>query len=79
MPAAPAHRLRRSEASKYLKDRWGIHRAPSTLAKLACIGGGPLFEKCGRMPLYTPDHLDQYAKSILSPPLRSTSDPGINS
>lgn len=33
-------RLRRSAASEYLKEKWGIERKPTTLAKLACIGGG---------------------------------------
>ena len=71
-----SRRLRRSEASKYLKDEWGIERAPATLAKLAVVGGGPHFEKAGRVPLYAPEFLDDWARSLLSPPLASTSDQG---
>ena len=71
---ASTRRLRRTEASEYLKDRWGIDRAPSTLAKLATIGGGPTFERANRIPLYQPEFLDEWARSILSPPMRSTSD-----
>lgn len=66
--------LRRHEASTYLKQRWGIDRAPSTLAKLATLGGGPSFVRANRVPLYPTELLDSWAQSILSPPLRSTSD-----
>ena len=67
-------RLRRTEASTYLLDHWGISRKPSTLAKLAVIGGGPRFRVAGRFPLYEPDDLDEFAESILSPPVRRTSE-----
>lgn len=66
--------LRRKEASVYLKTRYGIDRAPATLAKLACVGGGPVFRKAGRIPLYAPDGLDDWAASILSAPVHSTSE-----
>lgn len=59
--------LRRAEASIYLKQRHGIDRAPQTLAKLACIGGGPTFRHFGRTPLYAPADLDAWAASLLSP------------
>ena len=37
----------------YLKDRYG-HGSEKTLAKLACLGGGPEFHKAGeRVVLYT--------------------------
>lgn len=66
--------LRREEASQYLKEKWSVSRKPKTLAKLACIGGGPEFHKAGRDVLYTPAALDAYAISIISKPLSSTSD-----
>ena len=69
-------RLRRAEASEYLKSRWGIERKPTTLAKLATLGGGPRFEKAGRIPLYRTEFLDEWARSMLSRPLSSTSDGG---
>ena len=69
-------RLRRSEASQYLKARWGITRAPQTLAKLACDGGGPRYQCAGRIPLYPEPELDRWAQSLLSPLRRSTSDTG---
>ena len=45
-------RLRRAEASAYLKEKHGIDRAPTTLAKYAVVGGGPRFQHVGRLPLY---------------------------
>ena len=70
MPLAIAQRprvYRRAEASSYLKQTWGIARAPSTLAKLACLGGGPRFQSAGRIPLYPETELDEWARSIFRP------------
>ncbi len=72
----PTRPLRRAEASKYLKEKHGVDRAPATLAKLASIGGGPRFRRANRIPLYPPEFLDDWARSILSPPMTSTSDSG---
>jgi hypothetical protein len=71
----PRH-LRRREASAYLREVHGLQVAPSTLAKAACLGGGPIFESFGRFPYYRPEMLDTYAESRLSGPRRSTSDSG---
>jgi hypothetical protein len=43
------------------------------LAKLAVVGGGPIYRKAGRFPLYTAGDLDQWATSRLGTPRRSTS------
>ena len=43
-------RLDRRQAAAFLTVR-GYRTAPATLAKLACIGGGPTFESFGRKPL----------------------------
>jgi hypothetical protein len=69
--------LRRKAASQYLRETHGLERAPSTLAKLAVIGGGPIFRRAGRIPLYSPDDLDCWAESLLSAPMRSTSEPAL--
>jgi hypothetical protein len=66
--------LRRAGASQYLREVWGIDRAPPTLAKLACVGGGPPFYKAGRRPLYDPDNLDEWAAELLGDARRSTAD-----
>lgn len=64
--------LRREAAAEYLQQRYGAVTR-STLAKLACIGGGPQFRKFGRYPLYLREDLDSWAQSRLSPPIASTS------
>jgi hypothetical protein len=69
-------RFRRSEASEYLNQVWGLRYKPSTLAKLACLGGGPAFESFGRWPLYTQAELDLWVEGRLSGKRTSTSDPG---
>lgn len=66
--------LRRKAASAYLHKTYGLDRAPSTLAKLAVIGGGPMFRRINRVPLYAEDDLDRWVASKLSAPMRSTSD-----
>lgn len=75
---APPHlrkpRLRRWEASEYLKLAHGIRLAPATLAKMACIGGGPAFHKYRRTPLYPRDELDRWAIERLGPLRSGTSD-----
>lgn len=67
-------RLRRWEASEYLKLVHGVEIAPATLAKWASIGGGPSFQRVNRTPLYGTPDLDGWVAAKLSPPLRSTSD-----
>jgi hypothetical protein len=73
--ANPHRFLRRKAASIYLHETYGLDRAPSTLAKLAVIGGGPPFRRMNRVPLYAEDDLDKWVWSKLSVPMRSTSDP----
>lgn len=69
--------LSRNEASGYLKDEHGIARKPSTLAKLACVGGGPKFRRDGRRPLYAQEDLDAWADATLTPPAASTAEHDI--
>ena len=69
--------LRRSEASAYLFEKYGIKRTPATLAKIACTSSsGPRFRLAGRFPLYDPADLDAFAASIMSPLKSSTTDTG---
>lgn len=72
---SPPYR-RRSEASTYLRDKYGLRYAPTTLAKLASIGGGPSFIYSGFFPIYPEASLDQWALARISPLRRSTSDHG---
>jgi len=66
--------LRRREASHYLMKRWGIPCSYRTLAKLACIGGGPEHFAAGRTPLYAREDLDSWALAKLGVKRKSTSD-----
>jgi hypothetical protein len=70
----PEKLFRRMASSKYIWDTWGVSYAPSTLAKLAVIGGGPPFRRVGRFPVYSKDDLDDWVRSKLSVPMRSTSE-----
>jgi hypothetical protein len=67
-------RLRRKIAAEYLELRWGITVAPSTLAKWACIGGGPVFQRMNRTPLYSVVGLDAWARQKLGPTICNTSE-----
>lgn len=69
--------MRRDKAADYLKGRYGFGSA-GTLAKLAVIGGGPVFRRIGRWPVYTEADLDAWAASRMSPPGRSTAEVGSN-
>jgi hypothetical protein len=65
--------LSRKEAAEFLTQS-GYRTAPSTLAKLACLGGGPTYRCFGRKPLYTAGDLITWAEARCSEPKRSTSD-----
>lgn len=64
-------RLFPKEASSYLRER-GVSRTPKTLAKLRCVGGGPLYHRIGRHIVYASDDLDAYIEKVTSPPYAST-------
>jgi hypothetical protein len=71
--AACARHLDRKQAAQLLTDH-GYRTAPATLAKLACIGGGPVFRSWGRKPLYLATDLIAWAEARTSGPRRSTSE-----
>jgi hypothetical protein len=65
--------LRRAAAASYVRDRWGLPCSARWLAKLAVVGGGPIYRKAGRFPLYAPGDLDTWAEGRIGAPRRSTS------
>lgn len=67
-------RLRRQIASDFLLEVWGVSYQPQTLAKMACTGGGPPFQKLGRVPLYPTVELDRWAAARLTDIKHSTSE-----
>ena len=73
MTAPTAHYLRRAAAAHYVRETWGIACSSMWLAKLAVTGGGPLYRKAGRFPVYTFDDLDIWAEGRLGSRRRSTS------
>jgi len=68
-----AEYLRRDAAAAYLKARYGAYTR-QTLAKLACTGGGPVFRRIGRYPVYLAADLDAWAVGRISAPVMSTSE-----
>ena len=46
--------LRRDNAAQHVRDTWGLPCSPRWLAKLAVVGGGPIYRKAGRTPIYAP-------------------------
>lgn len=70
----PPNYLRRKDAAFYITGRWGFPCSRQWLAKLAVVGGGPLYRKAGRTPIYAPSDLDAWAIERIGAPQRSTSD-----
>jgi len=68
--------LRREAAAIYVQEKFGIPCAQSWLAKLACVGGGPSYRLAGRIPLYAPTDLDNWATARLSPAVKNTAEYG---
>jgi hypothetical protein len=67
--------LRRADAAKYIREKWGIPCAARTLAKIACVSSdGPEMHYAGRVPLYAPKSLDAWAVKKIGPARYSTSD-----
>ena len=69
----PVQFLRRRQAGEYLKEKFGFG-SEKTLAKLASVGGGPVFRKAGVAALYEAEALDAWALGKIGPKQASTSD-----
>ena len=65
--------LRRDQAAAYLQSRYGAYTT-DTLAKLACVGGGPQFRKLGPFPVYLAEDLAAWAEARMSRAVSSTSE-----
>jgi hypothetical protein len=66
------HFVRRSGAAAYIESRYGFPCSRHWLAKLAVKGGGPIYCKAGKFPLYAPADLDAWASSKIGPRQSST-------
>ena len=65
--------LRRHEAARYVRERYGVPCSTQWLAKLVTVGGGPLYRKAGKYPIYTVEDLDTWILSRVTDPLASSS------
>lgn len=72
-PTGPDTRLTRVLAAEALTTS-GFPVSPATLATKATRGGGPPFQRFGRVPLYRWGDCLDWAHSRLSEPVRSTSE-----
>jgi hypothetical protein len=73
-PRYPNYMLRRNQAAAYVRDQWNFPCSSKTLAKLAVVGGGPVYRLAGRFPMYDTNDLDEWCRSRLGPKRRSTSE-----
>jgi hypothetical protein len=74
MESQPTMNMRRADAARYIRETYAFPCVPTTLAKYACLGGGPAFRKAGKFPIYSRDDLDEWAKERLGDLVRSTSE-----
>ena len=65
--------MRRADAARYIREAYAFPCVPTTLAKYACLGGGPAFRKAGKFPIYSRDDLDAWAQQRLGNLVLSTS------
>jgi hypothetical protein len=63
----------RADAARYVRESWGLPCSRAWLAKLAVVGGGPVFHKAGKTPLYSPADLDAWAEARIGAAQKSTS------
>ena len=66
--------LRRDQAAQYVRSQYGFPCSTALLHKLASLGGGPVYRRANRVPLYARDDLDAWAEARISGPLRKASD-----
>lgn len=66
--------LRRAEAADYVRQHWGLPCSHAYLQKLASVGGGPVFQRAGRWPMYLEADLDAWVDAKISGPLKKASD-----
>lgn len=69
----PDTKLTRKRTAEELVSH-GYPITAATLATKATRGGGPPFQRFGRVPLYRWGDCLAWARSRLSPPMRSTSE-----
>lgn len=69
----PSRLLTRVEAALRITEK-GYPIKPKTLAKLASIGGGPMFRKAGKHPRYEIEDCDAFAMAKITRKVRSVAE-----
>lgn len=72
-PAQSERYLNRSDAAKFVRDRYGRRLSRQTLAKYATLGGGPIYRKFGTQAAYAEADLIAWCESKLTPRRASSS------
>jgi hypothetical protein len=72
IPDDPGALLTRAQTGAALRAK-GFPIADKTLATMASRGGGPPFQRFGRVPLYIWADTLIWARSRLTPPMKNTS------
>ena len=73
-PTAPglSERFLSSDCASRFLASYGCRVAPKTLAKIRCVGGGPVFRRFGRLVVYLESDLLAWAKDRISEPRQNT-------
>jgi hypothetical protein len=64
--------LCKKEASRYLKNEFGLSVSDKTLSKYITTGGGPKYYKFGWRVVYTVETLTEWVNSRMSKPLQGS-------
>jgi hypothetical protein len=66
--------LRRAQAAQYVRNQYGFPCSTALLDKLASLGGGPVYRRANRVPLYAREDLDAWAEARISAPMGKASE-----
>jgi hypothetical protein len=66
--------LRRDAAAALIRDNFSIPCSVQTLAKFASAGGGPIYQYCGRFPIYYEADLRAWATKKIGPQVTSATE-----
>lgn len=64
--------LSRTDAAEYCTAR-GLTVSPRSLAKWACVGGGPVYRRFGNRAVYAAGDLERWIDERLTQPMASSS------
>ncbi len=65
--------LSRHDAARRVRELYGIPCEPSSLAKYATYGTGPIYRLVGNRAMYLPEDVDAWVATLVGPPIRCAS------